>query len=102
MSAAWSPPSGVVAVARISVHSKQRTNRFPGRGGQDGFSGYTAPQPPAPLSYGVLSLTATRLPWEASVQARYLPASPLPSTTTSYSSGSAMIILPAACVGPVA
>ena len=32
------------------------------------------------------SITAVRLPWEANVQARYLPASPLPSTTTSYSS----------------
>src|SRR5438067_13811482 len=32
------------------------------------------------------SMTATFLPWEARVQARYLPASPLPSTTTSYSS----------------
>src|SRR5260370_32665390 len=45
-----------------------------------------------------LSITAARLPWEASVQARYLPASPLPSTTRSYSSGSAMIVLPTACV----
>src|SRR6266480_3217117 len=32
------------------------------------------------------SMTATFFPWEARVQARYLPASPLPSTTTSYSS----------------
>ena len=32
------------------------------------------------------SITATFFPWEASVQARYLPASPLPSTTRSYSS----------------
>src|SRR3954464_1322319 len=32
------------------------------------------------------SMTATFCPWEAMAQARYLPASPLPSTTMSYSS----------------
>src|SRR5947209_19948504 len=35
------------------------------------------------------SMTATFCPWEARVQARYFPASPLPSTTTSYSSATA-------------
>ena len=33
------------------------------------------------------SITTTLIPFLARVQARYLPASPLPSTTTSYSSG---------------
>ena len=33
------------------------------------------------------SMTAVRFPCEASVQARSLPAAPLPRTTTSYSSG---------------
>src|SRR6516165_5393150 len=33
------------------------------------------------------SITTTRIPFLARVQARYLPASPQPSTTTSYSSG---------------
>src|SRR6478736_6015963 len=37
------------------------------------------------------SMTAVRLPCEPSVQARSLPAAPLPRTTTSYSSGCAMI-----------
>jgi hypothetical protein len=32
------------------------------------------------------SMTATFCPWEATAQARYLSASPLPSTTTSSSS----------------
>jgi hypothetical protein len=35
--------------------------------------------------------TATFFPWEARVQARYLPASPLPGTTTSYSSAIASV-----------
>src|SRR5215471_19824214 len=33
------------------------------------------------------SMTTARIPFLARVQAMYLPASPLPSTTTSYSSG---------------
>lgn len=33
------------------------------------------------------SMTAVRIPFFANVQAMYLPASPLPSTSTSYSSG---------------
>ena len=33
------------------------------------------------------SITARRFPCEANVQASSLPAAPLPSTTTSYSSG---------------
>jgi hypothetical protein len=33
------------------------------------------------------SITTTRIPFLAKVQARYLPASPQPSTTRSYSSG---------------
>src|SRR5262252_7448601 len=33
------------------------------------------------------SMTTARIPFLAKVQAMYLPASPLPSTTTSYSSG---------------
>ncbi len=37
------------------------------------------------------SMTATRFPCEANVQASSLPAAPLPRTTTSYSSRTDMV-----------
>src|SRR5947209_2304365 len=48
------------------------------------------------------SITATRLPPDASDQLRSLPPAPLPSTTTSYSSGPAIVYPPDARVGPAA
>jgi hypothetical protein len=46
-----------------------------------------------------LSITAARCPCDASVQARNLPASPLPNTTTSNSSRFDMVL---SCLGGVA
>jgi hypothetical protein len=42
----------LIGVALIAV-LKGRTNRCTGGGGHDGFSGFTAPRPPAPVNRGV-------------------------------------------------